>query len=93
MIITRHQLRKRSDVKAHQLDDSRNTLTDVDEDNCDQEISGGAPYYKDDYYDFDDESEGPANLSWTNSSLSKRYTKNPPTTIEELGIRFVDNTQ
>ena len=60
-------------VDNHQLDDLNNTLTDIEVDNCDQNISGGKG-------------------EWLESSLSKRYTK-PPTTINQLGDRYIDKSQ
>jgi hypothetical protein len=69
-------MNNRNDVTVHQLDDSRNTLTPVEEDNCDQEVAGG-------FTSMYSRSEEPENLDWMNSPLSKRYTKEP-TTINAL---------
>jgi hypothetical protein len=84
-----YYLAKRSDVDNYQLDDARNTLTVVNVDNCDQKIAGGVPFYDD-----DGDMPGPAlSRDWVDSSLSKRYTKQPTTLnkLKELG-RFIDNT-
>jgi len=71
-----YYLNNRSDVKAHQLDDPRNTLTPTDEDNCDQEVAGG-------FTSMYSRREEPENPNWMKSPLSKRYTKEP-TTINTL---------
>ena len=75
-----YYMQNRSDVTAHQLDDPFNLLTPEDEDNCDQEVSGGGHLMYGGDKDFGKE--------WVNSSLSKRYTK-PPTTMEALGEKLV----
>ena len=67
---------RRGDTDAHQLDDLENTLTPVEEDNCDQEVAG---------FDVNRPAGGrysprkKAGVDWTKSPLSKRYTKNPAT--------------
>ena len=61
-----YYLSNRSDVTVHQLDNLSNSLTALEDDNCNQGIAGD---------------------QWTNSPLSKRYTKEP-TTINAL--RAVD---
>ena len=79
-----YYLNNRGDVTANQLDDLDNTLTPEEEDNCDQYIAGpmrakmygGDPRFED--------IEG----QWQDSSLSKRFTKEP-TTINSLGDRLV----
>ena len=75
-----YYMQNRSDVTAHQLDDPFNLLTPEDEDNCDQEVSGGGHLMYGGDKDFGKE--------WVNSSLSKRYTK-PPATMEALGKKLV----
>jgi len=66
---------KRGDVKPHQLDDLKNTLTpDIEEDNCSQ-FSGQWDDAAEDVY--------PETPRWVESPLSKRYTK-PPTTMDKL---------
>jgi hypothetical protein len=71
-----YYMRNRGDVMTHQLDDPRNSLTPVDEDNCDQEVAGGFHYQY-------SRAEEPENPDWMKSPLSKRYTKEP-TTINTL---------
>jgi hypothetical protein len=67
---------RRGDTEAHQLDDLENTLTPVEEDNCDQEVAG---------FDVNRPAGGrysprkKAGVDWVESPLSKRYTKNPAT--------------
>ncbi len=56
----------RPDVEAVQLDDLRNTLTDEDGDNCDQEVAGGVAKSLDGHEPTDE---------WTRSPLSKMYRK------------------
>ena len=69
---------KRGDVKPHQLDDLKNTLTpDIEEDNCDQ----FSAQWKEDTEDPAD--VYPETPRWAESPLSKRYTK-PPTTMNKL---------
>jgi hypothetical protein len=71
-----YYLSGRSDVTAHQLDDLENTLTPEEEDNCDQEVAG---------FDVNRPAGGrysprkKADVDWTKSPLSKRYTKEPTT--------------
>jgi hypothetical protein len=73
-----YYLGKRGDVKPHQLDDLKNTLTpDIEEDNCDQ-FPG---QWKEDTDDPED--VYPETPRWMESPLSKRYTK-PPTTMDKL---------
>ena len=71
-----YYMNNRDDVIAHQLDDTRNSLTPVEEDNCDQEVAGG-------FTSMYSRAEEPENPDWMKSSLSKRYTKEP-TTINAL---------
>ena len=59
---------RRGDVKVHQLDDLQNTLTPEEEDNCDQTVS----LHNVRLADLDDSGDS---LKWTESPLSKRYTK------------------
>ena len=61
----------RPDVEAVQLDDLRNTLTDEDGDNCDQEVADG--------HEPTDE--------WTRSPLSKMYRKSGTPVMDELRKR------
>ena len=58
-----YYLSRRGDVKVHQLDDLKNTLTPEEQDNCDQEVA------------IRDEQGNRADVNWTESPLSKRYTK------------------
>ena len=67
---------RRGDTEAHQLDDLENTLTPVEEDNCDQDVAGvdinrpaGGRYSP----------RKKVNVDWVESPLSKRYTKKPAT--------------
>jgi hypothetical protein len=62
----------RPDVQAHQLDDLKNTLTPIDDDNCEQSTAR-----------YDTVGAIPKNVDWQESALSKRYTKQP-TTINAL---------
>ena len=62
----------RPDVQAHQLDDLKNTLTPIDDDNCKQSTAR-----------YDTVGAIPKNVDWQESALSKRYTKQP-TTINAL---------
>jgi len=57
----------RSDVTAYQLDDMQNTLTPDKFDNCRQDAAEE---------EADEDEDG---LAWVDSSLSKRYTKEPTT--------------
>ena len=83
-----YYLNKRSDVKNSQLDDMQNTLTDPEEDNCNQysagrdsdKVSGLATLQA--LLGGEEEKE-PDESNWKNSPLSKRYTKEP-TTIRQL---------
>ncbi|HIL97581.1 MAG TPA: DUF2410 domain-containing protein [Pseudomonadales bacterium] len=68
-----YYLSGRSDVTAHQLDDLHNTLTPEEEDNCDQDVSLHIVRMK----DLDPVTGG--TTKWTESPLSKRYTKEPTT--------------
>ena len=73
---------RKKDVDNHQLDDLHNTLTpEIEVDNCDQKVAGFHPRVP-------REDRPP----WPDSALSKRYTKEPATTIDELGERFMDQT-
>ena len=72
-----YYLSGRSDVTAHQLDDLQNTLTPEEEDNCDQGVSLHIVRRE----DLDPVTGG--TTKWTESPLSKRYTKEP-TTIAAL---------
>jgi hypothetical protein len=76
-----YYLNKRPDVTAHQLDDPMNSLTPVEEDNCDQEVAGGFHYQY-------SGAEEPENPDWMISPLSKRYTKSPTTInkLKQLGL-------
>jgi len=75
-----YYLGNRDDVTAHQMDDLENTLTDIEEDNCEQFSAGGSP--NDEFQEMLGLGEEPA-ADWVKSPLSKRYTK-PPTTIDAL---------
>ena len=70
----------RPDIEAVQLDDLRNTLTDEDEDNCNQEVAGGVAAWLDGHEPTD---------GWTRSPLSKMYRKKGGGTpvIDELKRR------
>ena len=59
-----YYLSRRSDVKIHQLDDLKNTLTPEEEDNCDQNVATYTTGYP-----------STNTADWTKSPLSKRYTK------------------
>ena len=76
-----YYMANRGDVTGIQMDDSKNTLTPEEEDNCDQEVAGGlvARYLSHN----ETRAEEPENPDWMKSSLSKRWTK-PPTQIEKL---------
>jgi len=83
-----YYLNNRSDVKNSQLDDMQNTLTEPEEDNCNQysagrdadKVSGVATLHS----LLGGEEEKPREDSdWKNSPLSKRYTKKP-TMIRQL---------
>jgi hypothetical protein len=63
-----YYLSRRGDVKVHQLDDMQNSLTPEEEDNCDQGVS----LHTVKLADLDDSGNS---LKWTESPLSKRYTK------------------
>lgn len=71
-------LKNRPDVTAHQLDDSNNTLTPMDDDNCQQDSATN------DAFSHAPRDQVAGNKrAFTLSALSKRYTKEP-TTINAL---------
>tara|TARA_R110000744_G_scaffold229533_3_gene347563 strand:+ start:1321 stop:1935 length:615 start_codon:yes stop_codon:yes gene_type:complete len=74
--IWRYYLNNRDDVISHQLDDLENTLTPSEEDNCDQKVSSVS-------FIAPGSSIESTSLSWQESPLSKRYTKDP-TSIQAL---------
>lgn len=63
-----YYMSNRPDVQVHQLDDLENTLTPIDDDNCNQKIAS-----------YDNRGMYPENVDWQESPLSKRYTKQPAT--------------
>jgi len=71
-----YYLANRGDVTGIQMDDMLNTLTPEEQDNCDQTVS----LHNVRLSDLDDKGNS---LKWTESPLSKRWTKSP-TTIEAL---------
>jgi|TARA_R110000782_G_scaffold183068_1_gene273295 hypothetical protein len=75
-----YYLNKRGDVKDYQLDDLENTLTNTEDDNCEQRSA------HDDYSDVRDH--------WQVSPLSKKYTKAPTTIaqLEKMG-KLIDRTK
>ena len=72
-----YYLNNRSDIEIVQLDDPNNELTDVEEDNCDQEIAGGQNYL----YPKPPERVDP---DWPKSALSKMYRKTNDSVTKEL---------
>jgi hypothetical protein len=71
---------RRGDIESIQLDDLRNTLTPVEDDNCEQ---SSAMIWSDDNFGDED--------SWPDSSLSKAYRRAAPGTptldeLQELGL-------
>jgi len=72
-----YYLNNRNDIEIVQLDDPNNELTDVEEDNCDQEIAGGQNYL----YPKPPERVDP---DWPKSALSKMYRKTDNATTREL---------
>tara|TARA_X000000950_G_C13833610_1_gene627230 strand:- start:134 stop:769 length:636 start_codon:yes stop_codon:yes gene_type:complete len=72
-----YYLNNRSDIEIVQLDDPNNELTDVEEDNCDQEIAGGQNYL----YPKPPERVDP---DWSRSALSKMYRKTNDSMTKEL---------
>jgi hypothetical protein len=75
---------RRGDIESIQLDDLRNTLTPVEDDNCEQK---SAQIWSDDNYGTEDE--------WPDSSLSKAYRRKgggTPTLdeLQALGIIKID---
>ena len=72
-----YYLNNRSDIEIVQLDDPNNELTDVEEDNCDQEIAGGQNYL----YPKPPERVDP---DWPKSALSKMYRKTSDSMTKEL---------
>ena len=72
-----YYLNNRSDIEIVQLDDPNNELTDVEEDNCDQEIAGGQNYL----YPKPADRVDP---DWPTSALSKMYRKTNNSTTREL---------
>lgn len=78
-------VRSNEDVRAHQLDDLRNTLTSDEIDNCDHASAGGS-YYK--YVRGEAVPTEPDDPNWNKSALSKRYTKSP-TIMNQLGDKLV----
>ena len=70
--VWKYYLSNRSDVKSHQLDDMKNTLTPDDEDNCNQAVASkstipviGGLFHRD--------------FASEDNPMSKRYTKEPET--------------
>ena len=81
--VWRYYTQNRGDVKSHQLDDMKNTLTPDDQDNCDQSVARQHSYRT-----------GPSMIDgWPESYFSKRWTK-APTTINALEAagKLVDHT-
>jgi len=74
-----YYLNKRSDVKDYQLDDLENTLTEPEEDNCEQQSA---------------KFDVAAQADWPDSPLSKKYTK-VGTTYNELDKmgKLIDSTK
>ena len=72
-----YYLSSRSDVKIVQLDDPNNELTDIEEDNCDQEVAGGQNYM----YPKNPDRIDP---NWPDSPLSKAYRKPGSSMTREL---------
>jgi len=65
----------RPDIEVIQLDDHGNTLTDKNEDNCDQEVSGGVADWIPGHTPKED---------WIDNPLSKMYRKKGTPVIDEL---------
>ena len=81
--VWRYYMQNRGDVKSHQLDDMKNTLTPDDKDNCDQSVARQHSYRT-----------GPSMIGgWEESYFSKRWTK-APTVINALKAaeKLVDHT-
>jgi hypothetical protein len=71
---------RRADIESMQLDDLRNTLTPVEDDNCEQ---SSAMIWSDDNFGDED--------SWPDSALSKAYRRAAPGTptldeLQDLGL-------
>ena len=87
-----YYLNNRSDVKNSQLDDMQNTLTEPEEDNCNQysagrdadKVSGLATLQS---LLGGEEEEEPDEANWRNSPLSKRYTKEPSRMRELMKLK------
>ena len=71
-----YYLNRRSDVDYYHMDDEQNTLTDIDEDNCDQGVATHPG------------EGGTAEDDFTKSPISKRYTKKPIiiNKLKQLGL-------
>ena len=78
-----YYLNNRTDVKAKQLDNEKDSFDNGPEDDCDQAVARQVPG-NDDY-------DAPLDFSgdWKASALSKKYTKSP-TTINALKERWVE---
>ena len=76
-------MNNRTDVKAKQLDNEKDSFDNGPEDDCDQAVARQVPG-NDDY-------DAPLDFSgdWQASALSKKYTK-APTTINALKERWVE---
>ena len=79
-----YYLNNRTDVKAKQLDNEKDSFGNGPKDDCDQAVARQVPGASDDY-------DAPLDFSgdWLASALSKKYTK-APTTINALKERWVE---
>ena len=79
-----YYMNNRTDVKAKQLDNEKDSFDNGPEDDCDQAVARQVPGGSDDY-------DAPLDFSgdWQASALSKKYTKEP-TTINALKERWVE---
>jgi len=79
-----YYMNNRTDVKAHQLDNEKDSFDNGPDDDCDQAVARQVPGAPDDF-------DAPLDFSgdWKASALSKKYTKEP-TTINALKERWVE---
>ncbi len=79
-----YYMNNRTDVKAKQLDNEKDSFDNGPEDDCDQAVARQVPGGSDDY-------DAPLDFSgdWEASALSKKYSK-APTTISALKERWVE---
>ena len=79
-----YYMNNRTDVKAKQLDNEKDSFDNGPEDDCDQAVARQVPGGSDDY-------DAPLDFSgdWQASALSKKYSK-APTTINALRERWIE---